>query len=227
MTPLAPGLWWLPTTVSNAYLYRTARGRLVVVDPGLAGDERLVLDAAAGLGTGVEAIVVTHFHSDHAGAAPALAAATGAPVHAGAADAAVLLGAAPVPEPELTAGERALYQRIAADRPGSLDAPRCPGVRPLEEGDTVAELIVHAVPGHTWGSIALHLPDHAAVLTGDVAVTAPDGTVVPGPFSVDRELARRALDRLTALQPRVIGVGHGHPVVPPDRRRQAEPGHRR
>lgn len=61
--------------------------------PGLYGDESIVLTAIDDIGAhqrDVETIVVTHFHSDHAGAAQALADGTGARVCADAA--AVLRG---------------------------------------------------------------------------------------------------------------------------------------
>lgn len=86
-------LWCVPTTASNAYLWRGPSGALVVIDPGLYGDESIVLTAIDDIGAhqrDVETIVVTHFHSDHAGAAQALADGTGARVCADAA--AVLRG---------------------------------------------------------------------------------------------------------------------------------------
>jgi glyoxylase-like metal-dependent hydrolase (beta-lactamase superfamily II) len=214
---LADDLWCVPTTASNAYLWRTTTGGLVVVDPGLYGDERIVLDAVARVGGGdVEQIVLTHFHSDHAGAAAALAAATGAPICAGPRDAAVLRGDTPPPLPDLTPEERPLYEQIAAAHPENMAAPRCVVTRELEHGDAVGRdglAIVHAVAGHTWGSIALHLTHRAAVLTGDIAIGMPGGRTVPGPFNVDRDRARRALHRLAALDPEIAGLGHGPPLT--------------
>ncbi|GGK73717.1 MBL fold metallo-hydrolase [Mangrovihabitans endophyticus] len=216
---IAPDLWVLPTSASNAYLWRTTAARFIVVDPGLYGDESAVLDAVAELGGNahdVASIVLTHFHSDHAGAASALAAATGAPVCAAPRDAAVLRGETPRPLPDLTATERPLYERIAASHPGNLEAPRCAVSVELEHGDPVdddEELIVHAVTGHTWGSIAVHIPRRSAVLTGDIAVSGPGGEVTLGPFNVDRRRARRALARLATLNARVAGVGHGQPLL--------------
>ncbi|GAA4188359.1 MBL fold metallo-hydrolase [Streptosporangium oxazolinicum] len=216
---IARDLWYLPTSASNAYLWRTATGSLVVVDPGLYGDEATVLGAIAELGGtahDVESIVLTHFHSDHAGAASALAEATGAQVCAGFRDAAVLRGESPAPSPDLTAAERPIYESIAAAHPENMRAPRCEVSVELEHGDAVdagESMIVHAVAGHTWGSVALHLPHCAAVLTGDVAINGPGGRTTLGPFNVDRDRARRARRRLAALDPRIAGLGHGPPLL--------------
>jgi glyoxylase-like metal-dependent hydrolase (beta-lactamase superfamily II) len=219
LTRLAPDLWCVPTTASNAYLWRTPAGALVVVDPGLYGDEAIVLDAVTQVGGGphdITAIVLTHFHSDHAGAAAALAAASGAPVCAGPRDAAVLRGETPAPAPDLTAAEQQLYAQIAAAHPENMRPPRCAVDRELEHGDAVDAddlLRVEAVAGHTWGSIALHLPRRAAVLTGDLAIGTPGGQTVPGPFNVDTGRARRSLRRLAALDPQIAGLGHGPPLL--------------
>ncbi|GAA1650883.1 hypothetical protein GCM10009828_095020 [Actinoplanes couchii] len=111
---LTDGLWRVPTSASNAYLWRTRAGGFVVVDPGLYGDETIVQNALRSLeaSTGdVQSIVVTYFHSDHAGAAAALAAVTGAPVGASFRDAAVLRGDAPHPRP------------ASADPPRRIETP--------------------------------------------------------------------------------------------------------
>ena len=42
------------------------------------------------------------------------------------------------------------------------------------------------VPGHTRGSVALYLPRHQVLFTGDAAARSPDGTVTCGVFNVDR-----------------------------------------
>lgn len=218
-TAIARDLWWVATSASNAYLWRDATGGVVVVDPGLPGDETAVLEALHGIGASsrdVRTIVLTHFHSDHAGATAALAELTGAVVAAGTRDAAVLRGEEPAPEPVLTELERPIYEAIARAHPENLRSPRCHVDLALDDGDRVGgpeALVVHAVPGHTRGSIALHLPALAAVLTGDLAITTPGGGTSLGPFNVDRGQARAALRRLAALHPEVAGLGHGAPLL--------------
>ncbi|WP_267877177.1 MBL fold metallo-hydrolase [Umezawaea beigongshangensis] len=79
-TAIARDPRWTPTSVSNAHLWRDDLG-VVVVDPGLPGDEIAVLEALDQIGASardVRTIVLTHFRSDHSGAAAALADLTGA-----------------------------------------------------------------------------------------------------------------------------------------------------
>ena len=68
------------------------------------------------------------------------------------------------------------------------------------------------MPGHTDGSIAVHVPELGVLLTGDT-VAEHQGAVVLGPFNLDRDLAWTSLQRLAALDVEVAGFGHGEPIV--------------
>lgn len=65
----------------NAYLVRAdaQATRALMIDPG--EEPQRLLDAAAALGTVIEAILITHCHFDHVGAVAPVARATGAPVY--------------------------------------------------------------------------------------------------------------------------------------------------
>ncbi len=65
----------------NAYIVRADAGaeRALMVDPG--EEPQRLLEALAGLGVQVEAILITHCHFDHIGAVAPVARATGAPVY--------------------------------------------------------------------------------------------------------------------------------------------------
>jgi glyoxylase-like metal-dependent hydrolase (beta-lactamase superfamily II) len=70
------------------------------------------------------------------------------------------------------------------------------------------------VPGHTDGSIALHLPAHGVLLTGDAVAASPvDGQVMLGVFNLDREQAVTSFRRLAELDADVACFGHGDPVI--------------
>lgn len=70
--------------------------------------------------------------------------------------------------------------------------------------------VVHA-PGHTTGSIAIHLPLHGVLFTGDTVASVE--RVMLGVFNVDRAEAAATFRRLAALAPRTVCVGHGDPLT--------------
>ncbi len=212
---IAPGLHRLRLGIANAYLITTAGGA-ALVDTGPPGSAPAVAAALDKLGLRQEelhTIVLTHHHDDHAGSAAEISSWAGATVLAGRDDAAVVAHDEPAPEPRYTPSERALHEVIMAA--GLAPAPPCPVHRAVAEGDVLAGAggaVVVETPGHTPGSIALHLPDLGALLTGDT-VGEQAGQTVLGPFNVDRELAWRSLQRLAGFDVAVAGFGHGEPVT--------------
>ncbi|MGW7482396.1 MBL fold metallo-hydrolase [Nonomuraea muscovyensis] len=59
-----------------------------------------------------------------------------------------------------------------------------------------------ATPGHTDGSIALHLPGPGVLFTGDT-VAHVNGQVTPGVFNLDRAEMLRSFGRLAELDARI------------------------
>ena len=203
----------VPTSHANAYLWLAEDG-VTLIDTGEPGDETTVGAALRELGLterDLTRIVLTHCHPDHTGGAAALAAASGAQVCAGRADAAVVRGTAIAPYPTLTDAERPMYADISDHLAAA--AP-CPVHRELDDADRLdpdGDALVVGVPGHTPGSIAVHLPRARAVLTGDVAVRFGD-TVTLGPFNTDRPRAWTSIRRLADLDVDLAGLGHGTPL---------------
>jgi glyoxylase-like metal-dependent hydrolase (beta-lactamase superfamily II) len=90
-------------------------------------------------------------------------------------------------------------------------------VTDLSDGDVLGfgggARVVHA-PGHTHGSIALHLPAHGVLFTGDAVAAAPvTGSVMLGVFNLDRARAIASFHRLAGLDADVACFGHGDPVT--------------
>ena len=209
------GVWQLPLAVGHVYAVRLGDG-LALVDTGMPGSAPEVLDGVRRIGAAprdVRQILLTHSHVDHTGSAADLAAATGARVLAGAADAPFVRGDAPEPGWPMSASERALAERIGA---GAL-APAPPVAVDVElrDGDALDGwpdgAAVVAVPGHTPGSIAVHLPASGVLFSGDT-IAAFDGRAMLGPFNVDRDGAVAGFRRLAGLGADVLCVPHGDPV---------------
>jgi glyoxylase-like metal-dependent hydrolase (beta-lactamase superfamily II) len=84
----------------------------------------------------------------------------------------------------------------------------------LHDGDVLdfgAGAEVLAIPGHTEGSIAIHLPQHGVLFTGDSIANV--GTVMLGTFNQDRARAVASFQRLAALDVETACFGHGEPIA--------------
>lgn len=197
----------------NSYLWTEPDG-VTLIDTGWSDSAELIADALTDLGLRrihVKRIVLTHFHEDHCGAAAEIAGWSDVEVIAGAADAGYVRGEEPGPLPVLTESER----RLRPDFDASPHGPACRVDRVVGDGDILdfaGGARVIGVPGHTPGSIALHLPDADTVLTGDV-VAEFNGQVILGVFNTDRAELAESVQRLAATGAQRAGVGHGEPIL--------------
>ncbi|MGY1895672.1 MBL fold metallo-hydrolase [Nocardia gipuzkoensis] len=155
-------------------------------------DEVVVIDAAhdadpivaAVAGRAVRAIVCTHGHNDHVTVAPELAERLDAPV---------LLHPADEPLWRMTHPEAA-YRLLA-------DGDRIP------LADT--EIRILHTPGHSPGSVALHLPAAAAVFTGDTLFAGGPGATGRS-FSDFGTIIESIRERLLTLpEETTVHTGHG------------------
>lgn len=199
--------------IGQAYLWRDGAD-LTLIDAGHAGSAAAIEGAIRSLGLRpqrLERIVLTHCHDDHIGAADELAARWGAEVLAHGLDASVIRGERPGPEPVLLDWELPLYAHALTAVP---QAPPTRVDRELKDGELLGfgggAIVVHA-PGHTPGSIGVHLPAHGVLFTGDCV--AGVGQVMLGVFNVDRAEAVASFGRLAALSPSVACFGHGDPLT--------------
>ena len=166
----------------------------IVVDPGADLPKILALLAKHGLT--VKQIVVTHAHIDHIAGAQQLKELTGAPV---------LYNQRDLPLVAMM-DVQATWLGIPTPKVSPPDAD-------LADGQTVriaglAAAVLHT-PGHTQGSLCLHLPDHALLLAGDTLFAGSVGrTDLPG--GDGRQLIDSIKSRLMPLPERTIVVpGHG------------------
>ncbi|MFC7432369.1 MULTISPECIES: MBL fold metallo-hydrolase [unclassified Agrococcus] len=203
-----------------AFLLVVADDGLTLVDAGLPGHRRDLRRALRRLGrteADVRGIVLTHGDQDHIGVAEALRVDHGIPVFVHEADAARARGdeaapANPMPPWRLRAAIGFVGTMLAkAGRTRRLGE-----VRTVVDGDVLplpGAPVVIGMPGHSPGSIAVHLPAHGVVAVGDALTTrhvlTGDTTPQLAPFTDDVDGAGASLDRLAAIDARVVVPGHG------------------
>lgn len=197
---------------------------VTVVDCGFPGYHDQLPNALAELGRSldtVSAVVLTHYHSDHVGAAERIRSEAGAMVYVPTGDAeGVRTGKVPMPggmASSLWRPRMVRYMAHAARNGGAK-------VRPVAEFRTYqdGEVLVGAsglravhTPGHTAGHCALLLERAGVLFAGDALATYDFFGGPAGPrlvrFNEDARQARESLSRLEPLDANVIAVGHGSP----------------
>jgi glyoxylase-like metal-dependent hydrolase (beta-lactamase superfamily II) len=205
--------------------------RGLVVDPGPPGEApwETLTDglAAAGLPVdAVETVAVTHWHADHAGVAPRLAAAADAELVLHEDDAPLVADYAAGRDRRLDRDARRLRAwgvpdaTIAEIVDGDTPSPMpesCP-VRAVADGDSVAGAEVVHTPGHTAGHLALLADD--ALLVGDAVLPTYTPNVGGSDTRLDTALSTY-LDTLDGLVERFGGDDGPETEATPD----AYPGH--
>ncbi|WP_016906127.1 MBL fold metallo-hydrolase [Streptomyces xiaopingdaonensis] len=201
-----PKLRMLRFPVGAAYLWRDG-DELTLIDTGTA---ECAAEIEKALDGELRRIVLTHWNEDHAGSAAELAARHGAEVLAHRLEAPVIQGEAGGAPPVLEEFELP----IRAALPPLPTAPPCLVDRRVEDGDVLdfgGGAVVVAVPGHTDGSIALHLPGPGVLFTGDAVANV--GRTMLGVFNTDRARAVESLRRLAALEVDTAVFGHADPLA--------------
>ncbi|MGH2628426.1 MAG: MBL fold metallo-hydrolase [Anaerolineales bacterium] len=201
------GLLPLPVCV---WLVRAADS-WVLVDSGppQTADQIVAAVERATGGQGVQRVVLTHGHYDHAGGLGALRLAWTAPVLCHAAEA------------EFVTGERSYGEIPAATWHFSIGRflmqplPTAQSVgRKLERGQSVEGMAVIHLPGHTPGHIGLLHPSDRAVICGDTLMTLR-GRISP-PFILvtpDPVQAGASIRRLGELDFAHLLPSHGPPIL--------------
>jgi len=215
-----------PEGTNSAYVV-PERG--LVVDPGPPGDDAWD-DLLAGLQRttlafeAVEHVVVTHWHVDHCGLAPRLAAASDATIHMHERDAPFVATYEATHEQRRARDQATLESwgvpepRVAEVRDSDTPSP-LPSETPVEAhtgGDVVAGGTVLHTPGHTKGHIALSFEDH--VFVGDTVLP----TYTPNVGGSDTRAANPLSSFLASLDllerhDGDLHPGHGTSLAVPER----------
>jgi glyoxylase-like metal-dependent hydrolase (beta-lactamase superfamily II) len=229
----------LPTRPGHVHAYLLPGGDgFTLVDTGLGlpdASERWQ-QVLAELGAPVVAILVTHFHPDHVGAARDVAELTGVTVRQGRLDHAQCVrawGSAGWPHVIASWFNRhGVPETVTRElvEQGSLYAPFirfAADTLPVEPGDRIDGWEVVAAPGHADGQLCL-LQD-GILVAADHVLDPISPTVGLWPESRPDPLGDylAALERTIELAPRLALPGHGDPIADPVGRARALVAHHR
>ncbi|QEO13324.1 MBL fold metallo-hydrolase [Agromyces intestinalis] len=218
---LAPGLHRVGNDLVAAYLVVAGDG-VTLIDAGIPGQFRDLERELASIGRSprdIRGIVLTHGDSDHIGYAERLRTEYGVPVHAHAADAARARGEEKTSPSwgRMRLGPVLRFLGYAGTHGGLM--PKYVGeVVEVADGDVLdlpgAPRVI-GLPGHSPGSIAVHVPAVDAVFVGDALTTRHVLTGAtgpqPAPFTDDPAEALASLDRIADLDATWVLPGHGTP----------------
>jgi glyoxylase-like metal-dependent hydrolase (beta-lactamase superfamily II) len=220
---LSPTLHRVGNGLVNSYLVEDG-GTVTVIDAGMAGQYRDLIAELAAMGRSlddVRALVLTHGDTDHVGYAEHLRRERGIPVYVHALDADRARGIVTKP----STGWGPVRVRSLASflwfglRKGGLRTAPITELRTVGGDGTTLDVpgsprLIH-LPGHTPGSVALHVATADALFVGDGLTTHNVLTGIEGPrlapFTIDPATALSSLDRLDGIEARWLLPGHGEP----------------
>ncbi len=227
MTEIAVDLAVAPLKIANVYLLGTA-AHWYLIDTGLKGEAPAIQKAVVqrfGMNAKPAAIVLTHGHADHAGAARELAEFWNVPVRVHSLELPYLTGRSAYPPPDVTApGFLAFLSRFIKVEPidlgkhaSALDlANPFPGISGWRAVET---------PGHSPGHTSFFRQGDGALLAGDAFTTVNTDSLLdvlqmkqkvcrpPAPSTINWPAARESVRKLADLTPGLLAAGHGRPML--------------
>ncbi|MEV0010424.1 MBL fold metallo-hydrolase [Streptomyces sp. NPDC051840] len=218
---LAPHLHRIGNDVVACYLIDTPEG-ITLIDAGLPGHWRDLSRELTALGKSpgdIRGLVLTHGDSDHIGFAERLRGEHGVPVYVHAADAdRARTGDKPkTPAGPMRPGPMLRFFGYALSK-NSMRTRYLTEVTEVHDGDVLdlpGKPVIVGMPGHSPGSVAVHVPLVDAVFVGDGLTTRHVLTGRPGPqpapFTDNPAQALASLDRIAGLPASWVLPGHGTP----------------
>ena len=214
------GLHRIGSDIVNSYLIVGADG-VTIIDAGLPRYWKHLNSELAQLGKtldDVRALILTHGDTDHIGFAAQLSREKGIAAYLHPADDA--RARLEVKKPNsgwgpVKIGPLAGFMWYSATQ-GGLKIPPAGKLLPVEDGQVLdvpgSPRIIH-VPGHTPGSVAVHVPAVDALFIGDTMTTRNVLTGVtgpkPAPFTLEPAQALASLDRIDSVDATWVLPGHG------------------
>ena len=218
---IAPHVHRLGNDIVASYLIDTDDG-ITLIDAGLPGhwaDLNKVLAAIGKPATEIRGLILTHGDSDHIGFAERLRAEHGVPIYVHAEDAhRAMTGEKPKTPMGATRLGPMLGFMAYGLRKNGVRSKYVREVTEVADGDVLdlpGSPVIIGMPGHSPGSVAVHVPMANAVFVGDALTTRHVLTgkvgMQPAPFTDDPAEALTSLDRLAHLEELWILPGHGAP----------------
>jgi glyoxylase-like metal-dependent hydrolase (beta-lactamase superfamily II) len=226
---LAPGIWGKKDLFVNYYFIQSqGSDSWVLVDAGLKWSAAKIKAAASqlfGPGSSPSAIILTHGHFDHVGALETLLHEWHVPVYAHSLEIPYLAGksAYPPADPSVGGGMMATMSWMYPKGPINI----ADHLTPLPGDNTIPGMndwkYIHT-PGHTPGHISLFRESDKVLIAGDAFVTTKAESALyalsyrkhlsgpPKYFTCNWASAKISVLKLAALDPEIVGTGHGVPM---------------
>jgi glyoxylase-like metal-dependent hydrolase (beta-lactamase superfamily II) len=203
--------------VGRVYAVHDADG-WTLIDAGLklAAPRILAQLKTAGIAaTDVKRILITHGHIDHVGGLPDLRAVSSAAVLCGADERVYVEGKQPIVQPQ-RGDVPPLARLMMPPKPQTMAGT--PVTRVLQDGEVLSEVLgglqAVATPGHSPGHMCYWQPALGVLFTGDVImrILAPEFRLPFAGFTTDMAQNVRSIQRIAALEPKLLLFGHGTPM---------------
>jgi 2-aminobenzoylacetyl-CoA thioesterase len=217
---LDEGLWVLGNSFFNLYLVR-GKTASALVDSGISATADEVIGQLKTLGISPDYLIVTHPHPDHINGLDALRQCYP--------EARVVIGAGakeflahPKTAASLVAEDRFMSEFLASQgyrpgRPPIMRPPSVEGARVVGDNETLdlggVTLRFLRVGGHAIGNIVVHVPERRALMASDsLGFRIPSIGFFPIFFTGYADYMA-TIDRLEALEPRILCLAHQGPLV--------------
>lgn len=225
-TEVLPGVHRLGTSTVNWYFVEEG-GRITILDAAVSGYWDQLEPALNAIGRkldDIDALVLTHAHSDHTGVAGRLHE-RGVPVYLHEADHELLRTSkepwkrerGPFPQ-ILRPGVWPFFFHMA--RNGALKPPKIDDPVSMVDGqvlEVAGRPRIVSTPGHTPGSCSIYFESNRALIVGDLLCTwnplkgRRGPQVMPAAFNVSSDECLASLGTIESLGAAVVLVGHGEP----------------
>jgi glyoxylase-like metal-dependent hydrolase (beta-lactamase superfamily II) len=226
---VAPGVWGKKDLFVNYYFIQNQENKSwVLVDAGLKWSAARIKAAASqlfGADSTPMAIILTHGHFDHVGSLQALINEWQVPVYAHALELPYLTGKSAYPPADPSVGGGIMATMSWMYPKGPIDVGTY--IKSLPGDNTIPGMddwkYIHT-PGHTPGHISLFRESDKVLIAGDAFVTTKAESALyalsyrkhlsgpPKYFTCNWASAKISVLKLAALDPEIVGTGHGVPM---------------